>query len=89
MLRKSVAIVLTSQVAMSIASQQVINLSTLEWTLKNDTMHKSLRATVPSHVHLDLYREGVIEDPYFGLNDFDLRWVALTNWTYTTSVTGL
>ncbi len=26
---------------------------------------------------------------YFGLNDFNLRWVALANWTYTTKITGL
>ena len=26
---------------------------------------------------------------YYGLNDFDLRWVAETNWTYSTAITGL
>jgi len=89
MFRKFVVVALTSQMATSAVSSHVIDLGTLEWALKNDTMNESIRGSVPSHIHLDLYREGVIGDPYFGLNDFDLRWVALTNWTYKTSVTGL
>jgi beta-mannosidase len=28
----------------------------------------------------------VIGDPYYGLNDFDLRWVAWANWTYQTTL---
>jgi beta-mannosidase len=30
-----------------------------------------------------LYDEGVIGDPYYGLNDFNLRWVNQQNWTYS------
>ena len=26
---------------------------------------------------------------YYGLNDFDERWVAESNWTYSTTITGL
>lgn len=36
--------------------------------------------------HLDLYNAQVIGDPYYGLNDFNLRWIALTNWTYSTTL---
>jgi beta-mannosidase len=39
--------------------------------------------------HLDLYAAGVIPDPYFGLNDFNLRWVAKSNWTYSSTIHGL
>jgi beta-mannosidase len=31
-------------------------------------------------------RAKVIGDPYHGLNDFDLRWIAWANWTYQTTL---
>jgi beta-mannosidase len=33
-----------------------------------------------------LFEAKVIGDPYYGLNDFNLRWVALANWTYSTTL---
>jgi beta-mannosidase len=37
-------------------------------------------------VHLDLFAAGTISDPYYGLNDFNLRWVGENNWTYSTTI---
>lgn len=31
----------------------------------------------------------MIQDPYFGLNDFNLRWITQENWTYSASLEGL
>lgn len=70
----------------STTAQQVFNLSTQQWTLSNDAHNISVPGRVPSQVHLDLFREGVIPDPYLGLGDFELRWVAYTNWTYETTL---
>ena len=39
--------------------------------------------SLPSQAHLDLYNARVIGDPYYGLNNFNLRWVPFNNWTYT------
>jgi beta-mannosidase len=69
---------------------QTIDLSTLKWTLSSPTYTNiTVPGSVPSQVHLDLYREGVIPDPYFGLGDFELRWVTYGNWTYETVLEGL
>ena len=46
-------------------------------------------AQYPSYAHLDLQANGVVGDLEYGLNDFNLRWIWQTNWTYTTSLTGL
>nr|POE46822.1 beta-mannosidase a [Quercus suber] len=71
-------------------SQTVISLVGDQWTLSNDALGISVPASLPSHVHLDLLANQVIGDPYYGLNDFNLRWVALNNWTYTTAaISGL
>jgi beta-mannosidase len=37
-------------------------------------------------VHLDLWDAKVIGDPYYGLNDFNLRWIIWQNWTYSTTL---
>ncbi|RMZ02582.1 hypothetical protein D0860_07149 [Hortaea werneckii] len=53
-------------------------------------LNVSVPAHLPSQAHLDLYANRVIGDPYYGLNDFNLRWVAWSNWTYTsTPIAGL
>ncbi|KAK5260131.1 hypothetical protein LTR40_004702 [Exophiala xenobiotica] len=67
-------------------AQSVTSMSDLEWTLSNPNYSISVSGKVPSQAHLDLYDSEVIGDPYYGLNDFNLRWVAETNWTYTASL---
>lgn len=64
-------------------SANVLDLSTVQWTLSSP-QNGSIKVPgkVPSHAHLDLFAAGVIPDPYFGLGDFELRWVTYLNWTY-------
>ena len=66
----------------SVAAQTVLDLSTVKWTVSDPGNNVSVPANFPSQAHLDLYAAGVITDPYLGLNDFDERWVAESNWTY-------
>jgi beta-mannosidase len=70
-------------------AQSVASMSDLQWTLSNPNYSISVPGNVPSQAHLDLYDSEVIGDPYYGLNDFNLRWVAETNWTYTASLFSL
>lgn len=63
-----------------------IDLSSQKWTLSNKPYNISVDGKVPSHVHLDLQAAQVIADPYYGLNDFNLRWVAWADWNYTTTI---
>ncbi|KAF4306315.1 Glycoside hydrolase family 2 immunoglobulin-like beta-sandwich [Botryosphaeria dothidea] len=68
-----------------VAAQRVVDLSGPGWTLSNPSLNVSVPAKLPSQAHLDLFDAQVIGDPYFGLNDFNLRWVAWANWTYTSA----
>ena len=69
--------------------QKIIDLSQSTWTLQNPDLNVSVPGSLPSHAHLDLYAAQVIGDPYYGLNDFNLRWIAWNNWTYSSPISGL
>lgn len=71
------------------AAKNIVELSSQTWTLSNALYNISIPGKVPSHVHLDLFAAQVIGDPYYGLNDFNLRWVAWADWNYTATLTGL
>ncbi|EMC95043.1 glycoside hydrolase family 2 protein [Baudoinia panamericana UAMH 10762] len=66
-----------------IPERNVVSLVGDGWTVSNNALNVSVPASLPSQVHLDLFANQVIGDPYYGLNDFNLRWVAWSNWTYT------
>lgn len=40
------------------------------------------KATVPGVVHTDLMANGLIEDPFFGLNERSVQWVDKEDWIY-------
>lgn len=70
-------------------ASNIVDLSTQKWRLSNAPYNVSVPGKVPSQVHLDLEAARVIGDPYYGLNDFNLRWIAWADWNYTTNLTGL
>ncbi|KAK0662322.1 Beta-mannosidase A [Lasiodiplodia hormozganensis] len=74
--------VLSTAAAASVAANRVVDLAGPGWTLSNPALNISVPAQLPSQAHLDLFAAQVIGDPYYALNDFDLRWVAWANWTY-------
>ncbi len=43
---------------------------------------KTIGATVPGDITIDLYRAGLVQNPYFGLNYKDIEWVARRDFTY-------
>lgn len=69
----------------TIHAHKIIDLSGPDWTVSNPALNISVPGHLPSQAHLDLYASQVIGDPYYGLNDFNLRWVAESNWTYTSA----
>ena len=81
----------TTALFASTTAAKVFDLSKSNWTLisPGNESFVAIEGHVPSQAHLDLFAAGVISDPYFGLNDFDLRWVAGSNWSYSASVHGL
>uniref|UniRef100_A0A4W5L5H4 Beta-mannosidase-like galactose-binding domain-containing protein n=1 Tax=Hucho hucho TaxID=62062 RepID=A0A4W5L5H4_9TELE len=64
--------------------EQQISLNT-KWTVQNSDGSVSLPAEVPGCVHSALLKQGFIKDLYFRFNDVAYRWIALDNWTYTTT----
>ncbi|KAJ5495889.1 Beta-mannosidase A [Penicillium diatomitis] len=64
-------------------AQHVVDLAGDGWTVSSEALNISVPGKLPSHVHLDLLAAKVIGDPYYGLNDFNQRWVCNNNWTYT------
>lgn len=46
-----------------------------------------LEAEVPGCVHLDLMRHELIPDPFFGMNEKEVAWVAEQAWVYKTTIT--
>ncbi|XP_037551218.1 beta-mannosidase [Nematolebias whitei] len=58
-----------------------------KWRLSSSNGSLSLPAQVPGCVHSALLQQRYIQDPYFRFNDLSYRWIALDNWTYTTTFT--
>jgi len=52
------------------------------WQLGSNDDNDWINAEVPGNVHLDLLRNELIPDPFFGQNESQLQWVAEKDWTY-------
>lgn len=57
------------------------------WTFKRDSDSVWLDAQVPGCVHTDLLKNKKIKDPFVGLNETELQWIANENWIYKRSFT--
>ncbi|MBL4805661.1 MAG: glycoside hydrolase family 2 protein [Rhodobacteraceae bacterium] len=57
----------------------MINLSG-KWSLRDDSSNYDVEMTLPGDSISALYNAGVIEDPYWGKNEYDSRWIADRDW---------
>ncbi|MGN1444115.1 MAG: glycosyl hydrolase 2 galactose-binding domain-containing protein [Acutalibacteraceae bacterium] len=57
-----------------------------EWELHDSKNKYRLNAVVPGCNYLDLMREQVISDPFYGINEKDVYWVAETDWIYSKKI---
>jgi beta-mannosidase len=55
-----------------------------DWELKQVGKDNWLKASVPGTVHQDLLSNGIIKDPFYGLNEFDVQWIENEDWEYRT-----
>ena len=55
------------------------------WTFSEARFHNRYPAQVPGVVHTDLLRQGLINDPYIGLNERKVQWVDKEDWVYETT----
>ena len=47
---------------------------------------KKIPASVPGDITIDLYRAGMISDPYYGMNYVENSWIARKDFTYETDI---
>ena len=52
------------------------------WYYLNEENNEWQKATVPGFIHLDLLNNEEIQDPFFGKNELDLKWIEEKNWIY-------
>jgi beta-mannosidase len=57
------------------------------WAYAGVPADMAIPAQVPGDVHLDLLRAGRIEDPLFGKNSLDCRWIEARDWWYCRTFT--
>lgn len=55
------------------------------WTFGQSRLPNRYPAVVPGVVHTDLLRQGLIDDPYIGLNERKVQWVDKEDWIYETT----
>ena len=54
------------------------------WTFSEMGKEQWMEAAVPGCVHTDLIRNGLIEDPFYRLNEHDVQWIDKKDWVYKT-----
>tara|TARA_B100001094_G_scaffold332612_1_gene405445 strand:- start:68 stop:2692 length:2625 start_codon:yes stop_codon:yes gene_type:complete len=52
------------------------------WEFQKKGSKKWYNATVPGSIHTDLMNNGIIEDPYYRLNETKVQWVDKEDWVY-------
>ena len=55
------------------------------WQFKHTEETNWYDANVPGEVHMDLFRLGVIPDPFVANNELDVQWIAENDWEYKTT----
>lgn len=76
--------VLLTGALLSQLPQKIKQINT-DWKFKAFDDTSWLAATVPGTVHTDLMDNGIIEDPYYRLNERNVQWIDKKDWIYQTT----
>ena len=63
-----------------------VNLSGNEKYISRHALKERIAATVPGGIHLDLFRAGIIDNPYYGMNSLSSEWTESRWWCYTREI---
>lgn len=63
-------------------NKNIVQSLTKGWKFKAENSDEWLDATVPGSVHLDLFDNNIIPDPFIGTNEIDLQWISDSDWCY-------
>ena len=77
-----IMLLLASTLQLSAQSRQYLHEG---WTFGEARFPNRYPAQVPGVVHTDLLRQGLIDDPYIGLNERKVQWVDKEDWVYETT----
>lgn len=58
------------------------------WMFKQARLNNWYKANVPGVVHTDLMANGIIENPFYRLNERAVQWIDKEDWIYETEFTG-
>lgn len=58
-----------------------------DWEFRQSGTEQWIAADVPGTVHTDLLANGLIPDPFIGVNELAVQWVENEDWEYRTSFT--
>ena len=56
-----------------------------DWVFKAVDDSVWLEANVPGYVHTDLMANGIIDDPYYRINEHTIQWIDKKDWEYKTT----
>jgi beta-mannosidase len=54
------------------------------WNFSEHGSELWYRASVPGNIHMDLFDNNLIPDPFYGTNEQNLQWIGKRNWIYQT-----
>lgn len=63
-----------------------VDLAGHEKHIERHSLTDEIEATVPGGIHLDLYRAGLIQNPYYGMNSLSCEWTESRWWCYSTEL---
>ncbi len=81
---RTIAIMMMSLITLPLTAQQRQYLHE-GWTFGEARLPNRYPAQVPGVVQTDLLRQGLIDDPYVGMNERKVQWVDKEDWVYETS----
>ena len=70
----------------NVSSQQFEYELNTNWKFSQEGKGEWEKATVPGVVHLDLFNNNMIEDPYWENNELKQRWIENENWVYVNHI---
>jgi beta-mannosidase len=88
-MKKNMFLILSALMLTIFSCKKAEPLSQIEikdnWEFRQVGKNDWRKATVPGTVQQDLLNHGLIPDPFFGLNEFDVQWIENEDWEYRTS----
>ncbi|MBS2210997.1 glycoside hydrolase family 2 protein [Carboxylicivirga mesophila] len=64
---------------------EIVSLNESNWVFAEKDSAQFLPAKVPGSVHMDLFDNGLIPEPYYRNDEKELQWIGERDWVYKTS----